>query len=189
MEHMETYELSVALHAQGISRQLGPIRRKSGRIRTKGSVRPASPSGMVSVDSGSIYLEYHSCASEVGGSKFRVSPFGSLVGRSRSDDKLLPDPEQSPLPPSTSEDSLSGSGVEAGAAETVRSDCPADEGQGVLRPGSASRSRHNEKEAPQTSLPSKPIVLVPSTKVLLSAPPRVPGLESFEATIVAQNVS
>ena len=100
----------------------------------------------------------------------------------------LPDPEQSLLPPSTTEDALSGSGVEAGAAETVRSDCPADEGQGVLRPGSASRSRHNEKEAPQTSLPSKPIVLVPSTMVLLSAPPRVPGMESFEATIVAQNV-
>ena len=39
----------------------------------------------------------------------------------------------------------SGSGVEADA-ETVISDCPADEGQGVLRPGSASLSRQSENK-------------------------------------------
>ena len=69
------------------------------------------------------------------------------------------------LPPSASEDALSGSGsgIEADA-ETVRSDCPADEGQGVLRPGSASISRQNERKD------------------------AFPGWNLFEATIVAQNV-
>ena len=70
-----------------------------------------------------------------------------LSAKSRSDDKLLSDSEQYPLPPFSSEDELSGSGsgVEADA-ETVISDCPADEGQGVLRPGSASLSRQSEKK-------------------------------------------
>ena len=36
---------------------------------------------MVSVDSGSIYLEYQSYESEMGGSEFRVPPFGFLAGK------------------------------------------------------------------------------------------------------------
>ena len=149
---------SVDTHITDLSNPTQP-----GRIRTQGSVRPASPSGMVSVDSGSIYLEDQSYASGMGGSESLLSAPLSAKSRS-SDDKQLPDPEQSPLPTSASEDALSGSGVEADAdadAGTVRSDCPADEGQGVLRPGSASLNR---KKPNDDAIPDEPPVKADRTR-------------------------
>ena len=82
-----------------------------------------NPCGLFSEDSGSIFTLNISHTRRKWAVPSTESPLSALLSaRSRSDDKLLPDPEESSLsPPSVSGDALSGSGsgIEA-EAETVR---------------------------------------------------------------------